>query len=178
MSSLHPEIIAIENELNDILSRVEKIAKEVMQDPNQTAFNEQILAEIVKHLCIRISAYLQQSFRILVREYAKKQNSPILYKYLMRSEYGKDEESGSNPTRENIIGLLNKLDTSENWSKSFKKLAENNDLLSQLDDFMRVRNKIAHQGRPSSGVILTVSDIKRYYSVTKEIVSILAGICI
>lgn len=164
---LHPDILKIESGLDKIFNRVIRLSTErnanISIDPS---FDEEIEAEIVKHLFVRVSGYLEQSLKLIIKSYAEQQKSPALLNYFLETEYRGNKDISRNANASYIRELFKKLKI--NFPES------SNELLNRVDEALQKRHEIAHKGETSA--ILGLRDAQKYYDQAKNLILIISAI--
>lgn len=138
------------------------------------AFDADIAFELVKHLFVRVSGYLEVSFKLMVRKYADKRKLSIdnLSDYL----YSKEFQRGFNAwwdRIEQIIGYFtdNAKKDLATWSDTFSK-TNSITIKRVVDDVVTVRNQVAHDGNILPNITyVDFATIEIYYSYIKSLVA-------
>lgn len=179
---MHTEITSQEAALDKIFSKVDKLFSQIAQTEKITGkddplFDVEMRAELVKHLCVRVSAYLEQSIKIIISKYAdtKRTHAATLVDYFLNTEFPSNK--GRNPRMDYIWPLLAKLDNSKLWSTNLKSKIGGGTgrIAGSIDSIVENRNKIAHTGELT--VNMTLREIQLYYSDAKMMVQHLYDVC-
>lgn len=155
---MNPLINAHQQRIDSLFTRVSASA---------TPFDQ---SEWSKYLCVLISGFIEQSFRVLLEDYSVHHSSPRIQKFV-----SKEVERITNCKTEKIKSTLRKFDS--RWEEDFvvkisSEGMSSDEIKASIDSIVATRHAIAH-GR-SVGV--TYASVLGYYKNAKKAVVILDSI--
>ena len=125
----------------------------------------ELLSHWSRYLCVLVSGYLEESIRILLREYSKTKSTPYVANYVETKL-----NSFCNPKMGIILGLTGAF--SQEWQKNIET-AVKGEIKSSVDSIVDIRHKIAH----GKNVGITPSILKNYYRNAKKLIRLLEHQC-
>ena len=117
------------------------------------------------YLCVRVSGFLENSVRILYREYARSRGHSKLANFVESRLRG-----FPNPNMESIIQLAGSF--SPMWADSLKSETEGQ-LKASVDSIVSNRHTIVHGGHAG----ITLSRVKEYYKNAIKVIELIEEQC-
>jgi hypothetical protein len=122
--------------------------------------SDEIKAILSNHLCVLVSAFIENSFRNMIIQYAKNKSHPNISNYI-----NTQMKYLTNLNEEKMRQLLNSFD--RNWSVSFSHAITEKEKAA-IDSIINNKNNIAH-GRATT---LSFAYINDYYISAKKVIKI------
>jgi len=150
------ELTKMKNRIDEAFKRVNDIDSD----------NIELQSHLAKYLCILVSGYVETAVSITVQEYARRNGSSTLCRFV-ESHISRF----TNPSPEKIKNLLGRF--AKEWRRQFEA-SVSKDKTEALTTLVKNRNKIAH-GLDSQ---LTFSGVQNYYKIAQDVVKSVQVICL
>lgn len=128
--------------------------------------DDEILAHLVKYLCILSNGHIEESLRIIYNNYVyNKSSHKNISNYVSR-----DLKQFRNPNPERILTLASKF--SPDWRKELEQFLTD-EMNESLSSIVNVKNALAH-GQNSS---ITYANLKRYWDNVQLVLDFIENQC-
>lgn len=122
-------------------------------------------AEFAAYLCVRVSAFVEQSVEDILTAYARAQSSPAVTNYV-GATVGR-----TNLNAERLLQAVGRFDVT--WREAMEKFIEG-ERKAALDSIISLRHNVAHGDTGS----VSYQRVSTYYARIKEIVRHLESLCL
>lgn len=143
-----------QNRLHEITSRLDKVF-----EASDKVKDDELKAYLSQYMCVLTSGYIEESFKILIREYVEAKSAPFVMNHVISWN-----NKITNLKCAKIGQLLNTFSTS--WKDEFDQLLTDREK-DAIDSVVANRHLIAH-GR---NINISYVQIKEWYKETKHAIN-------